>query len=130
MAKCYSYHGVYGKEAVDKDSTNNNFWVASVTDGWQVSYNADALGNATELTIAKAKSGVAVTNKLTGWKSDAKAAELTQETSMGATGALGKHPSTVTYGWTVTKLAAADLTALDSAWVSMVGTAHKKPFIV
>lgn len=88
------------------------------------------MGNATELTITKAKSGVAVSNVVTMWKSTAKAAEISQDTTMGVTGALGKHPSTVTYGWTVTKLDAAGITGLDDAWVSMVKSTAAKPFIL
>jgi hypothetical protein len=53
------------------------------------------MGNAKELTLAKAATGVAVSNVVAPWKSDATVPELTQTTTMGTT-ALGKHPSTVT----------------------------------
>jgi len=88
------------------------------------------MGNGTELTIAKAATGVAATNKLEGWKSTAKVAELTQTTTMGVTGALGKHPSTVTYGFTVTKLSADDLVAATKEWQLLIKTAAKKPYVV
>jgi len=131
ITKCTVWHGRYGKTESDKTASNNDFWVtSSLLDGWAVSYNADAMGNATELTITKAKSGVAVTNKVTKWKSDAKAAELGQETTMGKTGGIGKHPSTVTYGWTVTKLDTTGIADLTVTWMAWGGSKHAKPFIV
>lgn len=47
---------------------------------------------------------------------------------MGTTGALGKHPSTISYGWTVTKLEVADITTLDDGWIHWVTSAATKPF--
>lgn len=44
---------------------------------------------------------------------------------MGATGALGKHPSTVTYGWTVTKLTSTEMMAVNVDWSYKVSKATK-----
>jgi len=88
------------------------------------------MGNATELTIAKAKSGVAVTNTATAWDTAKTTPEISMVSAMGATGALGKHPSTVTYGWTVTKLDSAEITALEDGYVKVVSTTATKPFLI
>lgn len=71
---------------------------------FKVQFDDDAMGNATELTITKAASGVKPVNTATVWAADKTAAEIAYETVMPATNALGKHPSTISYGFTVTKL--------------------------
>jgi len=107
-------------------------WVSvnNAASAFSVSYDADAMGNATELTITKAKSGVAVANTATAWDTAKTSAEIAFVSDMGKTGALSTHPSTVTYGWTVTKLDAAEVTALEDGFVKVVSSTAAKPFLL
>lgn len=52
--------------------------------------------NATEQTLAKAKSGFKITNSVTAWDSTKTSAEITMVSSVPKTGGLSAHPSTVT----------------------------------
>jgi len=91
---------------------------SGLTDAWKVAHDTDAMGNATELTLAKAASGNAVTNNV-NWTTTAKTTSMQVDNvaTMGKT-LLAKHPSTVTYGWTVTKMSGAELVAEELAWMS------------
>lgn len=88
-------------------------------DGWKVAHDTDAMGNAKEQTIAKAASGVAVSNNMS-WVKTAKTTSISIDNvaTLGSANQLGKHPSTVTYGWTVTKMSAAECNAEDLLWFS------------
>jgi len=124
----------YAKVDQDVTAERSTFIIASTdgtanVEGWQVAYDATAIGNATELTLNKAASGVAVTNDVTWMESD-KITDIQVDnySSIGKTGALGKHPSTVTYGWTVTKMNKADLDTLDATWLHLRSSTVNKPF--
>lgn len=54
----------------------------------------------------KAQTLAGTTNKVTPWSTTA---TIAVETDMPVTNSLGKHPSAVTYGWTVTAMTKSDL---------------------
>jgi len=124
----------YAKLEQDITAEKSTFIVASTdgianVEGWQVAYDTTATGNATELTLAKAASGVAVTNDVFWFESDKTTSiEVDNNSSIPKTGALGKHPSTVTYGWTVTKMNKVDLDTLDTTWTHLRASVVDKPF--
>lgn len=104
------------------DGTNN-------VEGWQVAYDNDSLVNATELTLAKAATGTAVTNDVLWVKSDKiNHVEVDNRASVPITNKIGVHPSTLTYGWTVTKMDKAELDTLDTTWTHVRKSTQDKPF--
>lgn len=74
-----------------KDKDNKN------VEGWEVKYDETALHNATELTIAKAAGGAAITHDVHQETSDKiNHIQVDNLMRMAKANTLGAHPSTVT----------------------------------
>lgn len=74
--------------------------------------------NATALTLAKAETGKAISHDVkqeTGTKITH--IEVDNKMRMTKANSLGKHPSTITYGWTVTKMSKAEVDADNVKWM-------------
>lgn len=132
IAKCGTYFHAYGRAEKDKTSSNDTFWVHVKSNAhvFKVAYDTDAMGNATELTLAKAKSGVKPVNVATPWKTDKTTPEVTVETTMPATNALGKHPSTISYGFTVTALIPNEVLLYMVTYMAFSKTTATKPVVL
>lgn len=108
LASCRNFMKDFGSVSTAAAS-QTKFWVAhgSYAAGWQVAYDANTLSNAAATsTLNKATTLGGTTNKVTPWSTTAK---IAVETDMPVTNSLGKHPSAVTYGWTVTAMTKSDL---------------------
>jgi len=134
VSNCDVYFDKWVKDVQDHNGPKSDFYVRS-TDGtlnvetWKVSHDTDALGNATELTIAKAKSGVSITND-SALSTSTTSIDIINDASMSKTNALGNHPSTISYGFTVSKLDKAETEALDTTWMTPRTTATEKPLAI
>lgn len=73
--------------------------------------------NATASTLDKAETGKAVSHDV-HQETSAKITHIQVDNNMRMTKAnsLGKHPSTITYGWTVTKMSAVEVGAEGVKW--------------
>jgi len=107
MGKCKLFKKSFGAEA--SQTTLSDFWVTRNNngEGFHVSYDAKPLANATAKTIEKAKNLGSMTNKVTLWVGNVP--KIKVESSAKKTDSLNVHPSTTTYGWTVTTMTSANL---------------------
>lgn len=110
----------------------------SQSSGWKVSYDAKPMTNSVTVALdADAKHGAAMTNKMTNWSFTGTPAALSAiavDSSVAVTGTgaavvgLDVHPSTLTYGWTVTVLTAKNIK--ESAFVGLAMTPDNTAFKV
>jgi len=93
--------------AIDTATTKNKIYVTvnEFTNGWNVQYGTKSMGSdntaAAMPVIANGQFIDTPTNKPTPWSSNPLVAF---ESDHGKTSSLGAHPSSVSYGWTVTTL--------------------------
>jgi hypothetical protein len=110
IAKCKTFWGTFGAETAT--ATSNKFYITqnSNASGWQVEYDAKPLSNTVSVALdVNAKVKGTMTNKVTAWTGVIP--KIKVESSASKTNSLDKHPSTTTYGFTVTTLTSAALFA-------------------
>lgn len=78
------------------------------TGGWKVAYDTNAMVANTTVSLANAKHTLALSNKVTPWSTNP---TISVSTDIAKTNGLGTHPSSLTYGWTMTALTQASIQA-------------------
>lgn len=128
MANCQLFGKTFGSAAAA--GALNDFYVtrgAGMTEAFHVTFDAKAMGNSKAQTLAAATHTNSVTNNVALWTGVAPAGKALGWTTLAITSSskvansLGKHPSTLSYGFTVVTMTQAD--AINTSRTGMLSSA-------